>query len=464
MNPVKHRRTLAAIAPIALAVTIAACAGVRAEQASEGLSATRAVAGIHKIKHVIVIMEENRSFDSYFGTYPGADGIPKGVCLPDPWNGGCDRPYADHLDSNQEHPHNAGSFARDVHGGRMNGFIAVAETQCVSGQPCRPDVMGYHTGSDVPNYWAYARNYVLDDHMFEPVRSWSLPSHLYEYSAWSARCKRPRAPKSCTSSFRPSVVTLAHPTPFAWTDLTWLLHRNHVSWGDYLDHGARSPAHPDGVWRFWNVLPGFTDVHRDGQLGNIRPLTAFLAQAKAGTLPAVSWIQPDQIDSDHPPALVSTGQDFVTSVINAVMHSSDWSSSAIFLAWDDWGGFYDNARPARVDTMGYGIRVPALVISPYARHGFIDSQRLSLDAYIKFIEDDFLGGARLNPATDGRPDSRPDVRENASVQNLALDFNFNQPPRPPLILNPCPPTTLVPTPPPGCHRTVPLHLDTWGNS
>jgi hypothetical protein len=115
--------------------------------------------------------------------------------------------------------------------------------------------------------------------------------------------------------------------------------------------------------------------------------------------------------------------------------------------------------------MGYGIRVPALVISPYAKHGYIDSQPMSFEAYLKFIEDDFLGGQRLNPATDGRRDSRPDVREKLSVQNLASDFDFSQPPRPPLILNPCPPaTTLVPAPQPGCPSTVQLHLSTWGDS
>ena len=157
------------------------------------------------------------------------------------------------------------------------------------------------------------------------------------------------------------------------------------------------------------MLPGFTDVHTDRQLSNIRPLTAFMARARAGTLPQVSWILPDGRDSEHPPALVSTGQAYVTRIINAVMRSGDWKSSAIFLAWDDWGGFYDHMNPDRVqvDPRGYGIRVPALVISPYARRGVIDHQTLSSDAYLKFIEDDFLGGARLNPATDGRPDSRP---------------------------------------------------------
>jgi phospholipase C len=100
----------------------------------------------------------------------------------------------------------------------------------------------------------------------------------------------------------------------------------------------------------------------------------------------------------------------VTRIINSVMRSPDWNSSAIFLAWDDWSGMYDNVVPPAADSLGYGLRVPALVISPYARRGLIDSQTLSFDAYLKFIEDGFLGGARLNPATDGRPDPRPDVR------------------------------------------------------
>jgi phospholipase C len=114
--------------------------------------------------------------------------------------------------------------------------------------------------------------------------------------------------------------------------------------------------------------------------------------------------------------------------------------------------------PLTADNLGYGIRVPALVISPYARAGYIDPQTLSFDAYLKFIEDDFLGGQRLDPATDGRPDPRPDVRENSPLLgDLTSDFNFDQAPLPPLILDPCPAsTTLVPTPPPGCNGKVKL--------
>jgi phospholipase C len=133
----------------------------------------------------------------------------------------------------------------------------------------------------------------------------------------------------------------------------------------------------------------------------------------------------------------------VTGLIDAVMAGPDWSSTAIFLAWDDWGGFYDHVAPPTVDGNGYGLRVPSIVISPYARAGYIDHQTLSFDAYLKFIEDDFLGGQRIDPATDGRPDSRPDVRENASqLGNLTADFNFSQAPREPVVLSTTPQTDL----------------------
>ena len=122
------------------------------------------------------------------------------------------------------------------------------------------------------------------------------------------------------------------------------------------------------------------------------------------------------------------------------MRSPTWSSSAIFLAWDDWGGFYDHVVPPAVDQNGYGLRVPALVISPYARRGFVDHQTLSFDAYAKFIEDDFLGGLRLDPATDGRPDPRPTVREDVPVLgDLTRDFDFTRKPRHPLLLRLHPP-------------------------
>jgi phospholipase C len=469
--PVTVGASIALAAAAAVGVTVQAQGSPLSAPSAQRISHAAALradqTGIHKIKHIIVIMQENRSFDSYFGTYPGADGIPAGVCVPDPVNGGCVAPFVDHQNSDMGGPHTDPAFQADVNGGKMDGFVGEAETKCQAGSACLTDVMGYHAGSDIPNYWAYASNFVLNEHMYESAHSWSLPSHLYLVSGWSAGCSNDQDPMSCTSNDMPQDRSPANPTPFAWTDLTWLLHKYHVRWGYYLDHGAWAPRNTTGVPPIWNVLPGFTDVAQDGQTGSVQPLTDFMAQARAGTLPQVSWIAPDPQDSEHPPALVSTGQAYVTSVINAVMRSSDWNSSAIFVAWDDWGGFYDHSNPLpyQPDTEGYGIRVPALVISPYARQGYIDPQTLSFDAYLKFIEDDFLGGQRLDPASDGRPDSRPDVRENAAtLGDLVSDFTFSQPVRAPLILNPCPATTLVPAPNATCTNSVPLHFRSWGDS
>ena len=152
-------------------------------------------------------------------------------------------------------------------------------------------------------------------------------------------------------------------------------------------------------------------MRENWQLGNITPLGNFFKAARKGKLPAVSWVVPTQKVSEHPPGLVSAGQAYVTTLVNAIMRSPNWSSTAIFLTWDDWGGFYDHVLPPTVDEESYGLRVPALVISPYAKRGYIDHQMLSFDAYLKFIEDDFLDGERLDPKTDGRPDPRPYVRE-----------------------------------------------------
>ncbi len=190
----------------------------------------------------------------------------------------------------------------------------------------------------------------------------------------------------------------------------------------------------------WNPLPAFDTVKQDRQLANIQTIDKFLTAAKVGTLPAVSWVVPEHKTSEHPPALVSDGQTYVTGLINAIMQSPNWQSTAIFLAWDDWGGFYDHVVPPSVDQNGYGLRVPGIVISPFAKQGYIDHQTLSFDAYLKFIEDDFLGGQRLDPTSDGRPDPRPDVRENAAILgDLSQDFDFTQDPRPPLILATNPP-------------------------
>jgi phospholipase C len=420
--------------------------------------------GIHKIRHVVIIMQENRSFDSYFGTYPGADGIPMRngvptVCSRDPKTHVCIKPFHDTADRNAGGPHDTIDALHDINRGRMDGFERQArqgrflachhvDNPGCSLTPQRPDVMGYHDWHEIPNYWDYARHFVLQDHMFESENSWSLPAHLSLVSGWSARCTKHGDPMSCTSALTAPFGAGGggQPVDYPWTDLTYLLHRYHVSWRYYVANGSQPDCPESQMFcphvhqgaqtpGIWNPLPRFDTVQQDHQLDDIAPLATFFSAAHKGNLASVSWITPAQAVSEHPPALVTAGQTYVTRLIDAIMRGPDWKSTAIFLAWDDWGGFYDHVIPPRVDGLGYGLRVPALVISPYARTGYVDHQVLSFDAYLKFIEDDFLHGERINPTTDGRPDSRPDVRENEKVLgNLASDFDFNQKPRAPLLL------------------------------
>jgi phospholipase C len=453
---------------LSAAVTAITLAAAGSSGPARGADASQAGDGIHKIQHIIIIMQENRSFDSYFGTYPGANGIPmhNGVpdkCVNDPAAGKCVAPYHDTNDVNHGGPHSANDARLDIDGGSMDGFIRRAEgggikCQGMNTNPrCQgstvPDVMGYHDRSDIPNYWTYADDFVLQDAMFEPNSSWSLPEHLFMVSEWSAKCSVKDDPSSCVNALqapqnpgRPPAGRPFVAPNYAWTDLTYLLHKHNISWRYYIFAGTE-PDTEDGTMNgpqaqydprtpgIWNPLPFFTTVRQDGELGNITTIDDFFTAARTGTLPAVSWICPNGKVSEHPPARVSDGQAYVTKVVNAVMQSPDWDSTAIFLTWDDWGGFYDHVVPPVVDENGYGLRVPGLVISPYAKRGFIDDQTLSFDAYVKFIEDDFLSSERIDPRTDGRPDPRPDVRENQSILgDLRKDFDFTQTPRAPVIL------------------------------
>ena len=432
-------------------------------------SVTAPAGDIHRIKHVIIIMQENRAFDEYFGTFPGADGIPMvngvpSVCVPDPKTGTCVKPYHNPKDRNEGGPHGATDAVADIDGGKMDGFIQqeeagravsctdVNDPKCSVGSG-EPDVMGYHDSREIPNYWTYAGEFVLQDRMFEPSASWSLPAHLFLVSAWSAKCSS-SDPMSCINELaNPQSLGMngknpaTEPRPnYAWTDITFLLHKQGVSWAYYIDEGTQPDCDNDEMFcdpkpqnvsapEIWNPLPWFETVKDDNQLKNIQPLPDYYTAAKAGTLPSVVWIAPNGEHSEHPPSLVSTGQAYTTSLINAAMESPDWNETAIFLAWDDWGGFYDHVVPPVVDENGYGLRVPGLVISPYAKKGYIDHQTLSFDAYLKFIEDDFLNGERIDPKTDTRPDRRPTVRENVAVLgDLRNDFDFSQSPRDPIIL------------------------------
>ena len=456
-----------------LAVLVVILGAFEATLASRGVSATAppiavldAVStkdDINKIEHVVVILQENRSFDHYFGMYPGADGFTLDAggqptnCIPDPRNGGCVRPYHDAADIDYGGPHGAKPAAADINNGAMDGFIAMWQKSCpghnsvsCGGSKPIPDVVGYKLRSDIPNYWAYADNYVLLDHMFAPSASYSLPEHLYLVSGWSARCFESGDPMTCENDIAtPDVMQAASggPASYAWTSVTHLLSGRSVPWAYYIFDGTEPDCdNPDDITcipmpqsaktgGLFNPLPRFTDVQDNGQVANVQSIEHLVAAADTGTLPAVSWVIPSGPVSEHPPSGVADGEQYTTYMINQLMKSPEWDSTAIFLGWDDWGGFYDHVAPPKVDANGYGIRVPMMVISPYAKQGFIDHTTFSFDSLLKFIEDRFVGSQRIDPVTDGRPDPRPTVRENAPTAGDLRDaFDFTQPPRPPFLL------------------------------
>ncbi len=221
--------------------------------------------------------------------------------------------------------------------GTMGGFITNARSGKKScADPIDPacsngtviDVMGFHTEAELPNYWAYAGNFVLQDHMFQPNASWSFPQHLYMVSGWSAVCDPPDAPMSCATNIdspgtpfpdagKP-VRALQEKREFAWTDITYLLHHSGVSWKYYLGEGDDPHCGNDPeecqptqittrVSSSWNVLPGFDTVKEDKELGNIVPIDEFYQDIAAGQFPSVAWVAPAFDVSEHPTAAVSVG-------------------------------------------------------------------------------------------------------------------------------------------------------------
>lgn len=444
--------------------------------------APSSLSGLNKVQHVVVIMQENHSFDNYFGTFPGADGIPMGpdgmpsVCVPDSSSGQCVKPFHDSKDADEGGPHSAEAAVKDIANGQMTGFIsqqdAARKLTCLipgSVTSCKPpagppDVMGYHTANEIPNYWTYAQQFVLQDHMFAAAPSFTLPSHLYMVSGWSAKCAS-ADPMSCEGNVSSPTLLPAgngksgNVQPYAWTDITYLLHQAGVSWGYYVGQGAEAecegavlfcPAKlQQASWSSYvNPMPGFETVHQDGEDQNVQPVSKFYDAVAKGTLPAVSWVVPDAAHSEHPPYSIRDGEAYVTDIVNRLMQAPTWDRTAVFLTWDEWGGFYDHLTPPNVDHNGLGLRVPGLVISPYAKRGYVDHQPLTVDAYLRFIEDRFLGGQRLDPQNDGRPDSRTTVREDlTSIGDVLADFDFNQTPRQPLVLD------TNPSGPSGCPAT-----------
>lgn len=454
------------------------------------------------IKHVVVIMQENRSFDNYFGTFPKAKGIPSTVlgktydcdsncnCSLNA-NGAGKYKFARNPDpeAKTDLPHGNSDFQKSIANPVDNGatlspadFLHAA-CQYIGGNSnttALQDVLGYHVGNsssdELYNYWQYAKNFLLQDNMFESVPDWSPIEHNYMVSAWNADC----ASGTCKTS-----LTYNANGTYLWNDISNLLCGGGVRWmfyqGEDWIHDCKSCASPndipancfntgsDPIVAFWSPLGRFQTYQQNksnpNNTGDIAELQSFYtslnnvgtsADQDGSKFPAVSWIVPGRQVSEHTevPGTIDTmnikwGEGYVTSIVNAVMSNRTlWETTAIFLSWDDWGGFYDHMPPVSNGTSDaknyqtYGIRVPGLVISPWVKSkGYIDSNQLSHDAYLKFIEDVFLGGKRILAGQGNgcytvstSKDPRTEARETLSAAgDLKADFDFSHGPLPPLI-------------------------------
>jgi|HubBroStandDraft_1064217.scaffolds.fasta_scaffold18451_1 uncharacterized protein (TIGR03437 family) len=369
--------------------------------------------GLEKIQHFVFIMQENRSFDHYFGTYPGAEGIPPGICVPNSFGGPCVALFHDTSVINQGGAHSWPNALNCIDGGLMDGFVQGAIIQGAVKAP--GDVMGWHDYQEISNYWNYAQLYVLQDRLFESITSYSLPAHLYMLAAQSG---------GYFSFSQP------YPKSFTFAEITELLTSGKIDWKYYVNRGpvpgAADGLDPDDVdettYTYWNPLPAFPAVKNDpAQFSRLTDATQFYTDAQNGTLPQVSWVIPNLRLSEHPPENIATGMNYVTGLVNAVMNSPEWNSTAIFIAWDDWGGFYDHVDPPKVDRYGLGIRVPGLVISPYSRQGYVDHKTYSFESWLRTIEERF--GVIPMTARDNKANDMIDA------------FDFTQEPRQPVLLN-----------------------------
>jgi phospholipase C len=471
--------------------------GLLAVTTLPALAAYSQSAGI-PIEHFIFIIQENHSFDSYFGTYPGANGIPTGTALPD-FPGGPPRnvPFlvtATHVP--HDLPHSWMNFRVQWHNGAMDGFlwsyppaakyyakgiphptpnpklvkvvpnpahapsslsvlqnqsrsvqrddeilspngfmddedadgpwVGDANEQLAEAAPVpaaspnpkdRPSWMiytlGYMDASVIPNYWAYADHYTLCDEFFSSLTAPSFPNHLYCVAAQSGDLIYDDSIGK-SKAHKPYLIDLYFPSVIE------LLGNAGISWKYYS--GRRNPMIETG----WNPLPGFRkhlqrlgkNYDLDSHLGTT---DQFYRDVERNTLPQVCWITPTGPLSEHPPYSVPAGMWYVTGLINAVMRSSYWSSCAIIVTWDEPGGFYDHVPPPQVDKVGFGFRVPALVISPWSRAGKVIHTQYDFTSPLALLETKY--GLSALTKRDGSSNSMLDC------------FDFSQTPLPPLIIN-----------------------------
>jgi phospholipase C len=373
--------------------------------------------GLDKIEHIVFIVKENRSFDNYFGTFPGADGatsgkISTGEVIPL-------RRAPDMTPHDIDHSYQAAVEAMD--GGAMDRFDRIA------GGNRNGDFLAYsqYYESDIPNYFAYARNFVLADAFFSSLEGPSFPNHLYTVGAQSGGAiNNPTNSMDrwgCDSPANSLVQTLGddgefgHVYPcFDFNTLADRLEERGLSWKYYAPGEGQSGY-------IWSALDAIRHIRLTSLWQqHVVPPAQFVDDAQSGRLPAVSWLVTSSGLSEHPPASVCLGENWTVEQLNALMKGRNWKSTVVFLTWDDFGGFYDHLAPPVVDNFGFGPRVPLLIISPWAKRGHITHTTLEFSSVLKFIEERF--------------DFEPLTERDRDANDLIDSFHFDRRPREPLVL------------------------------
>jgi phospholipase C len=372
--------------------------------------------GLKKIKHIVFLVKENRTFDNYFGTFPGADGTISGRISTGETLALGHAP--DVLPRDISHSFQSAVLAID--GGAMDKF------DLIPGGNQNGDYLAYtqYTETDLPNYFAYARHFVLGDKFFSSLTGPSFPNHLYTVGAQSGGAiNNPTSPLrwGCDSAATSRVQvmdddgkTMPEYPCFDFRTLADLLEDEGLSWKYY------APGQDQSGY-IWSALDAIAHIRlTELWTQHVVPTTDFVQDAQNGKLPAVSWLVVGSGRSEHPPASVCVGENWTVQQINAVMEGPDWESTVVFLTWDDFGGFYDHVAPPAVDNFGLGPRVPLLIISPWAKSGYVEHKPLEFSSILKFIEDRF----DLDRLTER------DEKSNDLFDSFDLDGR----PQPPLIL------------------------------
>ena len=367
------------------------------------------------IKHVVFLIKENRSFDNLFGRFPGANGATVGM------HHGAPRPLIRGIDRLQgDLPHCYSCAIAAWNEGAMDDF-----EQGLYGEWAYSRL----GKEQLPNYWRWAKEYVLFDRFFASAHGPSFPNHLYTIAAqsggavdnplrngvasYSWGCDLPE--KAVVQVIDSEGDVEFVPPCFDFLTEGDLLRRAGIPWAYY----AAEEDQRGHIWSAYSSIRRYRE-HPERWQRHMFPVDRVVQDIEAGRLPAVTWITPRFELSEHPEYSFCHGENWSTEVINAIMNSPMWEDTAIFLTWDDYGGFYDHVPPPQVDGFGFGIRVPMIVLSPYARRGAVSHELGEFSSVLRFIEDNWALGRLTH-------------RDRRATPMLSA-FDFSQPPRPPVPL------------------------------